>query len=487
MENTLASLIKDDANVNCDKDPWKCLQKQYLNNEFANFSIVTSLLKSCLDKKIQNPFEYLLFLRRFLSIIIAQNKNLSELPYVEDILKKIKKHKIYEDLANVKALTDLIFLLTKKSSKATLSYQEKSGKILQSYNVYWDFANISDIRLSSELSFLYIAIGQILNDFSFYEAAAKLASWHLNLFDNNQKIHLLWTQEKKYNKDTFLSSLQLMFYAAFLVTDDGRFKEKSDKILDQLKSFDKKVISPYFIFLTKYLKDHIKLKHFFENRVSKDESFFTHNNDHFSTAFTLSGYNSTIGSIFTKNDIKINAMGLQKYPLSDTSTFGIFQKDLKAEKNPSFSMTENSISGWIKSCCSFEEKDSEIGYDQNFNAWLEAKLQIKEKKSLDLNLTLKSIFDISSYNFVLYVNANSIDIDEFNKIEKNSLNKFSGNSKKITIKSKKDILTISPQNFSKMQIIPLAGSNCFWDSDFLIAFESKEIDNKQFKLEFECY
>ena len=51
MENTLASLIKDDANVNHDKDPWKCLQKQYLNNEFVNYRYDIKIRKSKITRR----------------------------------------------------------------------------------------------------------------------------------------------------------------------------------------------------------------------------------------------------------------------------------------------------------------------------------------------------------------------------------------------------------------------------------------------------
>lgn len=157
----------------------------------------------------------------------------------------------------------------------------------------------------------------------------------------------------------------------------------------------------------------------------------------------------SLGALRSKvvSGVEIPAFGPQVHPLNDSKLFGIYQSrsDLK----------------WSSV---FAKKD----------VWLETTPWI-ERDTVDVRFYgLTPDFPIS---FVFYVQAENVRIGGELYLPK-SLRRYNGLAKGVRFERNGSSLSIENVCASKMELIPLAGEGCFWDSDFLLAFEISPHDER---------
>lgn len=155
-------------------------------------------------------------------------------------------------------------------------------------------------------------------------------------------------------------------------------------------------------------------------------------------AFTLTGSGTSLGMIRAGN-VEIRALGPQALPLSDSNRFGIRQK-------------MGNTYGWVRT-------------EAYPDVWIEVKTEMQEE--CKLNLRFVGLKSDSPLAFVFYVKADSCRIGSERLLPK-SLRRFNGEAQSAVFE---DRLKIESSTAHKVQVIPLAGEGCFWDSEFLIAFE----------------
>ena len=79
--------------------------------------------------------------------------------------------------------------------------------------------------------------------------------------------------------------------------------------------------------------------------------------------------------------------------------------------------------------------------------------------------------------FNFYIKAADAFFDSENHLKKSTIFKYFGINKKTFFKQGDETISIECQNVTNMHLIPLAGKDSFWDSDFLLSFEIKEGKN----------
>lgn len=149
------------------------------------------------------------------------------------------------------------------------------------------------------------------------------------------------------------------------------------------------------------------------------------------SAFTLAGNGTSLGMIRTA-DVEIRALG----PQTETLNFGIKGRGMN---------------GWTR-CFALPE------------VWLEVKTACKEREC-QLDLRFVGLKPETPLYFAFYVKAPSCQVGN-EVLKPKSLRRFNGEASTVIFQKLK---IESTQH--KVQVIPLAGEGCFWDTDFLVTFE----------------
>jgi hypothetical protein len=154
-------------------------------------------------------------------------------------------------------------------------------------------------------------------------------------------------------------------------------------------------------------------------------------------AFTGTGNGTTMG-VIRSPQAEIRAFGPQAFPLSDQSRFGI-----KGE----------GMNGWSR-CAAMPE------------VWLEMKASCN-KEECRLDVRFAGLEPSQPLSFVFYVKTSDCRIGQ-EVFKPKSLRRFHGEAKEVVLGGK---VKIERGHAGQVQVIPLAGEGCFWDTDFLISFE----------------
>ncbi len=154
--------------------------------------------------------------------------------------------------------------------------------------------------------------------------------------------------------------------------------------------------------------------------------------------FTLTGEGTSMGSVLTKG-YEIRAFGPQALP---TGLFGI---------------TGQGADGWAR-CLA------------NPEVWLEMRERMQDG---DCQLNIRFIGLTEPIGFVFYVKCDNCKIGD-QILRPKTLHRYQGEGKGVRLPEG----SIESADARKIQIIPLAGSGCYWDCEFLISFEINPLDSQ---------
>ncbi len=177
-------------------------------------------------------------------------------------------------------------------------------------------------------------------------------------------------------------------------------------------------------------------------------------------AFTLSGWNTGLG-VLKFGEVEIPALGPQGFPLSESGGFGLAQ--IGAHQPVIATNSEQlSLSGWSR--C-FHDKEIWL----SVNAMANAQTVCVDVRFVGIKSC--SMSDLSAkapLAMVFYVRASTCTLEDGSLLHPKGLQRFQGNGQKIIFDHH---LQLECSKILKLQIIPLAGSGCFWNATFLVAFE----------------
>ena len=258
--------------------------------------------------------------------------------------------------------------------------------------------------------------------------AHRLIQWLLPFLD----FKTLWVSEKRYNEEEFWLSAYLLFsYIGLHEKADACLLEAKERLLSLHRP-----INPFFFALEGKLKELPSPTGLLFHQTSFDASLgaWIDRGAELSSAITLSGYGTSLG-VFQKKGVEVRAAGPQFYPLTDAMGFGI--KGLHV----AHVIDSSRMRGWTR--C----------FGQN-DVWVDVSI---EGPKLDLKFI--GTVPEKKMVFSFYVKAKMAEISG-SVFRSNSLQRYNG-----------DDLVIQASVSNKVELIPLAGKECFWGADFLVAFE----------------
>lgn len=166
-------------------------------------------------------------------------------------------------------------------------------------------------------------------------------------------------------------------------------------------------------------------------------------------SLTLTGFNSALGAI-RMGDVSIPAFGPQVAPLSEAGGFGISQ--LLAHGSSIFTQPDHlEMEGWTR-CHGSKE------------TWLHLNAKLAER-SASLSFRLSSSESLIRISFYVQADQCQLGTETF---EPGSLRRYQGKAGPILLNGR--IRLESNRQDQELQIIPLAGKDCFWNANFLIAY-----------------
>jgi hypothetical protein len=159
------------------------------------------------------------------------------------------------------------------------------------------------------------------------------------------------------------------------------------------------------------------------------------------------------------NDVIVPSFGPQIFPLSQTAHFGISQA---AAFNAKIEVDEKHLSaaGWT---CVHAAKE----------VWLHVNASA-QADGIDLEVRWVGMAPATRLSFSFYVRAQTCLLESGQRLTPASLCRFEGQSQKLIFN---DRVSLTASELHNLQVIPLAGSNCFWNSTFLLSFECNSYQN----------
>ncbi|MBX9744731.1 MAG: hypothetical protein K2X08_05920 [Chlamydiales bacterium] len=273
----------------------------------------------------------------------------------------------------------------------------------------------------AQLAFLWVLQGDI-------KPAEHLIKQLFVLF----KHPTLWTLEAVYDLEEFENSIALLYSYLGLA-------EKSRALHP---------VDPFFLALKEALCGHscsfTPVEHFYDSAIGVWVNP--------SSSVSLSGYGTSLAT-FRSHEVEICAFGPQFYPLTNIDLFGV-QGIHQAQ-----SMDDLHICGWT--CC-FGQKD----------VWLQTAVCL-EHSQWQIDLRWAGLSPTKKTYIVFYVKAKSAHIANQVFFSK-SLQRYTALAQSVYFNNRE--FMIASSDVRPVELVPLAGQGCFWDADFLLAFEMNPFD-----------
>jgi hypothetical protein len=373
------------------------------------------------------PRSYYRRLRSFWALSYIQAEDISSYAY-----SSLVRHPFVRTFLPSSAIVCLLFpKLTELHEPIS---QFPSGAVFAETGLYAKHEKLPLLPELCQLALLWILAKQI-------HSAHRLIEWLFPFL----KYPTLWISEEAYDPQEFDFSVALLYRYLGLAQKAEKHKQRALKL---------GAADPFFISLEDALSSFSysrQLNHEqLETSIFYDQSLGAWTNE--SVALTLSGEGTSLG-VFRKDSVEVRAFGPQFYPLTQLQLFGI-RGIHQAE-----SVDNTYVSGWTR--CFGEP-----------NVWLQVYLssELLETKLfvrwLGLNSEKKAAF-------VFYVKADTARIGS-EVFRSKSLQRYRGGAESVSFNE--GALVVTCLTVSSLELIPLAGENCFWGADFLLAFAVNPYD-----------
>jgi hypothetical protein len=175
--------------------------------------------------------------------------------------------------------------------------------------------------------------------------------------------------------------------------------------------------------------------------------------------YTLSGWNTGLGCLQLK-DVAVPSFGPQNFPLSDSSSFGL-AKVPAHQAEIAVNSEKISLKGFTRCVASKE-------------VWLSLDAQATPSET-SFGVRWEGLSPNHPLFMVFYVKAKKCMLEDGSVFLPQKVQRYVGKSQKIIFDQS---VELSSSEILNMQVIPLAGSGCFWNTTFLIAFEFTSAQNQ---------
>ena len=469
MNSSLASLFLEKNKNNVLSDPWTMATMSFLQDQMISYKTIEQIISSIISINIVTENEYHLFLRKFLSLVLfCLSQKEKDLSFFNPLIKKAQSFDHYCWFLPAKYIKGFIFFLLKKDNNLCLSLTDETVLLPSDKNYYLHYL-VPNIVHWCEMTTILLLFGIANNDEKLFNKAKKSAIAISNFIDSDNFPALsLWASDRNFDFIKSLCFFSLLFEGIQNLISSS-FEKVLKNLLEEIEKQDERIFL-FPVILSKWIQNLSSQKNDIQNNNSFSFASIAtvgfKGEDNFSV-FTLSGINSGMGAIHV-GDVKILSFGPLMYPLCDMRNYGIFRQmhnlksfdDIKIKAEDDFC----SISGWTRLC---SERSNEI---EGSDLWINLKAMANDKNT---NL----VFDFApqkinrSLTLTFFIKAKSCLVDDTTLLP-SSLDRFEGKMpKQLSFRGKKRSISIKTKNEEKVQIIPLAGENCFWNANFLLAID----------------
>lgn len=341
------------------------------------------------------------------------------------------------------------------SFKAPNPMQLPNGLPLEEWGGHLHGKQVPHLFQAIELGILWALLGVLHKRDEYTVASLKIAHWFLNLLDPQGALMVgVWLPPADFSVQ---SDLHLLFKIASQISGDVRFERVSKISSSSLSPLMQKVEA--FLLPKIEKQPRFPLSLILEEMTVGAMSY--HARD-WSGIFSLSGYKSGMGAIH-RGDAKIVALGPQRAPLDDLSTFGISRRLPFKEVNWEKSSGGALLQGW-----------TQVG-----ESWIEMATRVGPN---EIHLDIRGETPENTF-LVFYAQGRAISVNDEYFLNQRELGHYRGPVTQLTILGNKDKIYIEPLGSQSVHILPLCGGEAFFDGDFLIAFAWSQ-DNLQWKIKF---
>ncbi len=446
----------------------------FVQGNLVDQEVRTLLLERLLGHDISSIQDYLLFLKKSLSLLfLSRNEDsfFAQDSWAE-IMQKICKNGFFQNFPLIQALQDLIFFFLKRSEALTPPKLSPRGCPLIEPLSNEKERPLPDLERGSLLSILWFLLGKMSGKEEWVQAAFRIATWYLKILDQNfLPFAALWKEERNFREKELLVTLFLMFDAFAPENQQEQMNVAKERILEKINASHEEVPLPFFFLLLGHEIDRWKTPSFASSEKEKKEKISLdpdlllalYSGNHLESAVTFLGNRSTLGVIHV-GDVHIRSFGPQWFPIGDLSRFGImrfpFSKGLLGDLE--WKKKERGYS--LRGCVALAG-----GGGEDFSCWMDVK-NLVEMEKFSLELQFHGDFK-ERLGVVFFVSAKSALVEGQMDLKSETFQRYEGSVRKVSFKGKAASLEVRAHNLSCMHLIPLGQSRAFWGSNFLLAYE----------------
>lgn len=491
----LVTFYRDRLHLFSETDNWCLALKNFFLEKPVDEALITSLLDECRDPTIQNPHDYIFYLKKLVSVgwMLRFQPMPALLSDLQNSLQTIYTQGFWKEFQLGEALYSLGCHLAQLPSPSLEPKLLAKGGILIESGHHLSDGGIPHPMLNAELALIWLFLGWETENETLIESALKWVHAAIGLFDHeNRPFHGIWLRESEYDPLTFFSLYFLLFSAATEMLISSKVRHLADALFDALKEVDDRACGqpPYFVALLargfEVLSEAKKTPEvegkFSINEVNESLGYLTTRQKDMSIACSFSGVNTGLGALH-KTHVRIVSFGPHFTPLADSDRYGLHRTSSGASepfRDLEFDQKEETfqVKGWARLISPFSSHVSphNVTLTEPGKQWIFFSATGDGEK-VTFESRLSEHDESHPLYFAYFIAADQVSIEGGESLKPATLNRYQGPSRLLTFEKGEEKLTLAPQSESEMHVIPLAGSHHFWAADFLIAFAFE--DHKQ--------
>ncbi|CCB88676.1 hypothetical protein [Simkania negevensis] len=488
----LVTFYRDRLHLLSEEDNWcRALKNCYLQKP-VDESLIRALLDECRDVVVDSPQDYLLYLRKLVSLSFLHR--FQPMPTALTSLQKIY-HKIYtqgfwKEFQLGEALYALGCYLVGLPMPALEPKQLAKGGILVEAGNHLPDGGIPHPLLNAELALIWLFLGWEEDNESLIHAALKWAYISLGLFDHeNRPFHGVWLREAEYRPLPFNTVYFLLFSVASEMLLSSKTGHLADALFDALKEVEDTAFQMPPVFLLFFALGFESLHHdkacpeiihsYSMSEVDKSLGYLATKQNDLSLACSFSGVNTGLGALH-KTHVRIVSFGPHFTPLADSDRYGVYRtssgvsdpfRDLEYDKKGgSFQ-----VKGWARLISPYVSHvyHHNLTLTQPGKQWLYFSAAGDGDK-IFFESRLSEFDEKHPLFFAYFITADKAHVEGKETLTPATLHRYQGQSRAVSFEKGEERLFLDPKMDTEMHVIPLAGSHHFWGADFLVAFPLEE-------------
>lgn len=400
---------------------------------------------------------------------------------LSEFLQEVRYHSFWLEHQPSQALFVLNAHLANLPYSPLSPRQFSSGAAPMEDGGHWPWAEVPHLRPHADLGILWALLGVLQKRKDWIQAAVRLAEWQLNTLDSQfLPMHGLYTLESEATLGPLLVSNALLFHITASLSREPRLEFVAQKQLWHLREHSQQFptsIAAHQAVIAQCIDSQYppispQSAELEEGICDPYTALVGLRCEDVSVACTLMGGHTGMGYL-KKGETAISAYGPQLHPLDHPELFGILRG---CKGTGELQVTSRGDEFVVKGRCQVTAEQSKTPSPATYRigaapvTWMEAE-QLWKRNQLMIQASFYSLSPLNQTSFAFYVHGESCLVNHECSIHSQSLERYQGRVAQVQVESPSSSFTIHAlPGKGELQIIPLAGGECFWGADFLISY-----------------